>query len=113
MSIKKTALIVATVASSFSVASTAHADSYFASGNVNQTAPMLDTQFVVAEAAGVVKFYEANNGEKTRLIDSFLVNAGVNYDVDVSLDRVEVEEVIAVLEIDGQTVASKVYTFDN
>lgn len=109
MSIKSFTLVAAAFTSSLAFASVATADSYFAAGHANQSGPELQTALVVAEAAGTVSFYENNNGVQGRLIDTQRVDAGPNYNVDVRIGFDQFESVIAVLEVDGQPVATKVY----
>lgn len=105
MSIKNITLVATAVATTLSFASTASAGSYFAAGNTNQSAPEVSTQLVHAEAPGFVRFYD----DAGNLLDSQRVHAGANYNVEVDVANDLIDNVTAVLEIDGQPVATKIY----
>lgn len=106
MSIKSIALIAATIAATASVAS---ADNYFAFGENLESSSVLDLGLVRAEGAGVVEIYDFATGEVGRLLGTEMVNAGANADVRVNVGIRPKQDVIALLKVDGQTVAERDY----
>lgn len=109
MSIKTIALAAATVAATASVAS---ADSYFAYGERLDSSSVLELGVVRAEADGVVEIYDFSRGEVGALLGSEMVNAGANADVRVNVGIRPTQDVIALLKIDGETVAERDYDID-
>lgn len=106
MSIKKIALIAATIAGTASIAS---ADSYFQFNDRLDSSAVLDLGLVRAEAAGVVEIYDFSRGEIGQLLGAQTVNAGANSDVRVNVGIRPTQDVIALLKVDGQTVAERDY----
>ncbi|MEJ8562389.1 hypothetical protein QTO30_14915 [Yoonia sp. GPGPB17] len=106
MSIKSIALVAATIAATASVAS---ADSYFEFGENLESKSTLDLGLVRAEGAGVVEIYDFATGEIGALLGTEAVNAGANADVRVNLGISPKQDVIAVLKVDGETVAQRDY----
>ncbi len=109
MSIKTIALIAATIAATASAAS---ADSYFALGERLDSSSILDLGLVTSEGAGVVEIYDFSKGEVGRLLGTETVNAGANTDVRVNVGIRPTQDVIALLKVDGQTVAQHDYDID-
>ena len=81
MSIKKIALIAATIAGTASIAS---ADSYFQLNERLQSSSILDLGTVRSEAAGVVEIYNYSGGQVGALLGTEAVNMGANSDVRVN-----------------------------
>ncbi len=106
MSIKKIALIAATIAGTASIAS---ADSYFQLNERLQSSSILDLGTVRSEAAGVVEIYNYSGGQVGALLGTEAVNMGANSDVRVNAPLRTAENVIALLKVDGQTVAEREY----
>ena len=106
MSIKSIALIAATIAATSTAAS---ADSYFTFGERLDSSSVLDLGIVTSEAAGVVEIYDFSKGEVGALLGSEPVNAGANADVRVNVGVSPSQDVIALLKVDGQTVAQRDY----
>lgn len=104
MSIKSIALIAATIAATSTAAS---ADSYFQFGERLQSSSVLDLGLVTTESAGVVEIYDFHKGEVGRLLGTEMVNAGANSDVRVNVGIRPTQDVIALLKVDGQTVAER------
>ena len=104
MSIKSIALVAATIASTASFAS---ADNYFEFAENLDSASTLELGLVRAEGAGVVEIYNYHNGELGQLLGTEMVNAGANPDVRVNVGIGPMQDVIAVLKVDGQTVAER------
>ena len=65
-----------------------------------------------AEGAGVVEIYDFSKGEVGRLLGTEAVNAGANADVRVNVGVGPSQDVIALLKVDGQTVAQNEYDID-
>ena len=103
MSIKKLALIAATLAAT---ASTASASNYFGIGENRNSGTTLEVGLVRAETAGVVNIYNYSKGVQGALLGTQAVNAGANTDVRVNVGINNAYNVLAVLEIDGQAVTS-------
>ena len=106
MSIKKIALIAATIAGTATIAS---ADSYFQLNERLQSSSILDLGTVRSEAAGVVEIYNYSGGQVGALLGTEAVNMGANSDVRVNAPLRTAENVIALLKVDGQTVAEREY----
>jgi hypothetical protein len=106
MSIKKIALIAATIAGTASIAS---ADSYFQLNERLEASSILDLGIVRSEAAGVVEVYDFSGGQIGALLGTEAVNMGANADVRVNAPLRNAENVIALLKVDGQTVAERTY----
>ncbi|MEM8536759.1 MAG: hypothetical protein AAGF56_02745 [Pseudomonadota bacterium] len=109
MSIKTIALAAATVAATASFAS---ADSYFEFNENLDSAATLDLGLVRAEGAGVVEIYDFHKGEIGALLGSEMVNAGANTDVQVNVGIRPTQDVIALLKVDGETVAQRDFDID-
>ncbi|MCK0097623.1 hypothetical protein MWU60_18765 [Yoonia sp. F2084L] len=110
MSFKSIALVAATVAAT---ASTASADSYFQFGERLDSSSVLELGIVRAEAAGTVEIYDFSKGEIGALLGTEMVNAGANADVRVNLGTRATNDVIALLKVDGQTVAQRDFDIDS
>ncbi|MFO8127301.1 hypothetical protein [Yoonia sp.] len=106
MSIKSIALVAATIAATASVAS---ANNYFEFGERLNSSSVLDLGLVRAEGAGVVEIYDFSRGEVGQLLGTKRVNAGANTDVRVNVGIRPTQDVIALLKVDGQTVAERDY----
>jgi len=109
MSIKSIALIAATIAATSTAAS---ADSYFAYGERLESSSVLDLGLVTAENAGVVEIYDFSKGEVGQLLGTETVNAGPNSDVRVNVGIRPTMDVIALLKVDGETVAQRDFDID-
>ncbi|MEO1641278.1 MAG: hypothetical protein AAFU41_18750 [Pseudomonadota bacterium] len=109
MSIKTIALAAATVAATASVAS---ADSYFQYGERLESRSTLDLGLVRSADAGVVEIYDFHKGEIGALLGTESVNAGANTDVMVNVGIRPTQDVIALLKIDGETVAQRDFDID-
>ena len=109
MSIKTIALIAATIAATSTAAA---ADSYFQYGERLESSSVLDLGLVKAEGAGVVEIYDFSRGEIGQLLGTEAVNAGANTDVKVNVGIRPTMDVIALLKVDGQTVAERDFDID-
>lgn len=107
MSIKNLVLAAAAIASAVSFASTASADNYFSGSNNLDRSEDLEIGFVRADTNGVVNIYSYSNGVQGQLLGSEAVLAGGNADVIVDLTHNLSDDVLAVLEVNGQAVATK------
>lgn len=110
MSIKKIALIAATLAITTTAAS---ANNAFDLGNNLESGSTYDLGLVVADNAGVLKIYDYSNGQQGVLLGEKTVRAGANSDVKVNVDLNNAKGVLAVLEINGEAVKSKDYNIVN
>ena len=110
MSIKSIALAAATTAATASVAS---ADNYFAFGERLDSNSVLELGLVRAESAGIVEIYDFSKGEVGQLLGTEAVNAGANADVKVNVGIRPKQDVIALLKVDGQTVAQRDYDIND
>ncbi len=109
MSIKSIALVAATIAATASVAS---ADNYFEFGERLESSSILDLGLVRSEGAGTVEIYDYSRGEIGALLGTETVNAGANADVRVNVGNRPFQDVIALLKVDGQTVAQRDFDID-
>lgn len=62
---------------------------------------------ITADSNGVVSLYDFHAGEQGALLGTQDVTAGANYDVRITLDRPAVNDVLAVLTVNGQIVATQ------
>lgn len=101
--------IIALAAALATTASVAAADNYFELGeNVMQNS-VIDLGIVRSEAAGIVEIYDFKGGDQGTLLGAETVNAGANTDVRINLGSKPLSDVIAVLKIDGEVVATRDY----
>lgn len=109
MSMKTLVIAAATVAMTASAAS---ADSFFSFGETLEDSSVAELGTVRAAADGVVEIYNFAGGEQGALLGMTNVTAGANKDVRVQIGSGYRNDVIAVLKIDGQVVASQDYDID-
>jgi hypothetical protein len=105
----KTIILAAAVAATGSFAS---AESYFEHGRTLDADDTLELGLVRSESAGLVEIYDFHKGVQGKLLGSERVRAGANTDVRVHVGFERSRDVLAVISIDGQAVASKVYEID-
>ena len=105
MSMKTLALATAAVLT----AGAASADSYFGFGETLEDASTVELNLVTAERDGVVEIYDFARGETGALLGSSMVSAGANSDVRIEIGSRNLTDVIAVLNIDGEIVATQDY----
>lgn len=102
MTIKTLAIAaVATIA----LATTASADAF--SLNKGFEGQTIELGQVTASGNGIVELYDFHGGTQGALLGEEAVSAGANYDVRVTLDQPAQRDVLAVLTVDGQVIASK------
>lgn len=89
-------------AASVALASTASAN--FSFNDAPITGSTAELGQVTSAAAGVVSIYDNNLGEQGALLGTQEVAAGANYDVRVNLGKRPLNDVVAVLTVDGQVV---------
>lgn len=109
MSIKSIALIAATLVATAGVAS---ADNSFGFGDRLDASSTVDLGTVRATGPGIVEIYDHHDGSLGRLLGTETVNAGANFDVRVNVGARNDRDVIAVLKVDGQVVATRDYDID-
>ena len=110
MSIKFTAIAAAATAvlGTASVADT----SFFAYQDTLDNSPILELGTVTSEGNGVVEIYNFHGGQIGALLGSEEVRAGANANVRVPVGSAPNLDVIAVLKVDGQTVATRDYNIN-
>jgi len=106
----KTSLILAAAVAMTTTA--ASADNSFGFGDTLDNRSTLDLDLVRSSSAGVVEIYDDANGKLGRLLGTESVKAGANRDVRVNIGRRHNQDVIAVLKIGGQIVASQDYDLE-
>ncbi len=67
----------------------------------------IELALVTAAADGVVEIYNLKAGEQGALLGATMVNAGANDDVRINIGNGFKTDVLAVLTVDGQVVASE------
>lgn len=107
--LKSSLILAAAVAMT---ASAAAADNSFGFGETLDNRATLDLGVVRSTSAGVVEIYDDANGELGRLLGTEAVNAGANREVQVNIGRRHNQDIIAVLKVNGQIVASKDYDLE-
>jgi hypothetical protein len=102
---KTISLALATV---LGTATLAAADtSYFSLQNTMGGSDTLDLGVVTAAGNGTVSIYDYRLGTQGKLLGSEAVNAGANSDVRVDVGTAPIGDVIAVLTVNGQIVATR------
>ena len=107
MSIKNITLIAATLAATAAFASTASAGNYFEAGTTIDNGPVLEVGYVHSDADGILAVYNYAAGVQGALVGKTAVKAGANPSVEIDADHFVSSDVIAVLEVNGQAVATK------
>jgi len=108
----KLTTLIAAAAIAASTATVASADNSFGFGDRLDNAATLELGNVRASADGVVEIYDNANGTLGALLGTQDVTAGANRDVRVNVGHGPDADVIAVLKIDGQIVATQDYDID-
>ena len=108
MSIKTLALAAATVAITAGAAS---ANTFGFQESVEDR-NSIELNLVTAAADGVVEIYNYTGGEQGALLGSTMVNAGANDDLRINTGNGFKTDVLAVLKIDGQIVATEAFDVD-
>jgi hypothetical protein len=106
MSIKAFAIAAVALASTASVAS---ATNYFELPRAQDATSIIELGLVRAEADGIVEIYSRADGEQSMLLGTEAVRAGANTDVRVNTGAPARNDVIAVLKVDGEIVATETY----
>ncbi|WP_322890820.1 MULTISPECIES: hypothetical protein [unclassified Yoonia] len=109
MSIKAFAIAAVALASTASVAS---ANSYFELPRAQDATSNLELGIVRAAGDGVIEIYSRTDGDKSVLLGTQTVRAGANTDVRVNTGAPVRSDVVAVLKIDGEIVATETYRID-
>lgn len=109
MSIKAFAIAAVALASTASVAS---ANSYFELPRAQDATSTLELGIVRAEADGIVEIYSRGDNEQAVLLGTENVRAGANADVRVNTGTPLRSDVVAVLKVDGEVVATETYRID-
>lgn len=110
MTFKTTALAAAAAAV---LGTAAAADtSFFAYQDSLDNSSILELGTVTSEGNGVVEIYSYHGGEIGALLGTEEVRAGANADVRVPLGAAPQLDVIAILKVDGQTVATRDYNIN-
>lgn len=107
----KTTLFAAVAA--LTLATTATAESFFSYQNKLDRATTLRLGQVVSEGAGTVSVYSFHRRKQGALLGSVRVNSGANYNVRVNIRQRPTTELIAVLTVNGQTVATRHYDIED
>lgn len=102
----KTLAIAATIALTAGAAS---ANSAFGFGESVMDRNSVELPTITAAADGVVEIYNLKAGQQGALLGSAMVNAGANDDVRVNIGNGFKTDVLAVLKIDGQVVATEAF----
>lgn len=92
-----------------SLGSAASAESYFTCMNPLESKPVLELGEITSDGNGVVEVYDFRLGEQGEMLGTVDVNQGANADVRLNVGMPPLGDVLAVLTIGGEVVASKVY----
>ena len=99
-------LTLAAVASA-ALASGALANNAFPYNAADLDSTTVELGQISTDGAGVVELYDFHAGVQGALLGTQDVTAGANYDVRITLDRKPINDVVAVLTVDGQIVDTK------
>lgn len=92
-----------------SFGSVASAESYFTCMNPLPKEALLELGTITSDGEGVVEVYDFRLGKQGDLLGTTNVNQGANSDVRLNIGRPPLGDLLAVLTVDGEVVASKVY----
>lgn len=109
MSIKNIILAAVAVIATTSAVS---ANAFDVNNRIDQS-DVLQIGLVTADNAGTLEIYDFRLGTQGRLLGSEAINAGANTDVSVPLGFAPVGNVLAVLTVNGQAVASQKFFVEN
>ncbi len=105
MSIKTFALAAAAVA----ITATAASANSFGFQESVEDRNSINVELVKAEGAGTLSIYNLQGGERGALLGATMVSAGANGDVRVNVGNTYKTDVLAVLSVNGQEVASEAF----
>lgn len=91
-------------AATFALASSAAAANSFPYAEADIDSATVELGLVSTQGSGVVELYDFNTGVQGALLGSEDLNAGANYDVRINLGKKPINDVLAVLSVDGQVV---------
>ena len=91
-------------ATSVALTSAAAADGAFSSIETEISSATVELGNVRASAPGVVSIYDYNTGVRGALLGTEEIASGANYDVRVNVGVTPINDVLAVLTVDGQEV---------
>lgn len=97
--------IALAAAATVALASTASANA-FSFNDMDISGSTAELGQVTTQGAGVISLYDNHRGEQGALLGSTDVAAGANFDVRVKLGLRPINDVVAVLTVDGQVVDS-------
>lgn len=83
------------------------ADTYFEQGRTLESGDVLELGLITADSAAVLEIYDYHTGAQGKLVGSERLSAGANTDVRVNTGLPQNKDVIALVKIDGQVVATK------
>ena len=107
-----TKLLALTLAALVGSTTFAAAESTFTLPLVQEDDSIVELGRINADGAGVVRIYALDAGKMGALIGTEAVHAGTNADVRVPLTDNPKQDAIAVLEVDGQAVATQTVRFN-
>ncbi|WP_296425682.1 hypothetical protein [Yoonia sp.] len=110
MSMKTLIFVAAAIAATGSFAT---ADTYFEFGPQLAPSDTLELGLITADGDGVVEIYEYHTGVMGALLGSERLHAGANPDVRINTGVPVRQDVIAVVKIGGQVVATKQFDIDS
>jgi hypothetical protein len=99
--------IILAAAAAAVTATAGAADTYFENGKNLDGGDVLELGLITADSAGVLEIYDYHTGQQGKLVGTERLTAGANTDVRVDTGLPQTRDVIAVVKIDGQVVASK------
>ena len=92
-----------------SLTSGASAESYFVCMGSVPAKSVLDLGLITSEGDGVVEIYDYRLGEKGEMLGTIDVHEGANPDVRFDIGMPPRGDLLALLTVDGEVVASNVY----
>lgn len=99
--------LILAAAASVTLAGAASADSYFSFNDRVDASSTIELGTVRADANGIVEIYDNHGGAQGKLLGTQKVAAGANYDVRVNVGVRPINDVVAVLKINGATAAEQ------
>ena len=96
-----------------SVGSAASAESYFTCMNPLDRDSSLELGTITSDGDGIVEVYDYRLGEQGELLGTVEVNEGANANVRLNLTMAPLGDLLAILTVGGEVVATNVYDVCN
>lgn len=98
---------IALAAAAVALTATTASANAFGIGESQPSKSVVELELVIADAPGTVEVYEYSFGQPGELLGTTEVMAGANADVRVNVGNSIKHDIVAVLRVDGEVVATR------